>query len=314
MTPPRQTVPSVNGIRRAFQLVMTIAMTLMLLRGFASSAAAQIFPDTVYSWRKTAERVVPRDEWRTVLGERSSVFESYGVSEFRQVTYVRDGKNVNIEIALLPSRERAFGMFRAVAEAVSVYGIIGDAFAYERGSSLVNMGPFYFRVVSEEKRPAEPPDEALVARTRRVLYSRADCHGSDFPLPTDERVLGTERYLVPDDGAWQVLRNRIDDGLLPVLSAHAAFSAEYEKTYARVRRTLILFPFRQKEAAAAFAAELVQQLESRAGSRGEACAIPVFIRGGVQRVVAADGARVFLVIGDSDDSGCCEWARSLLRR
>ncbi|MFZ1729044.1 MAG: hypothetical protein WBQ23_06880 [Bacteroidota bacterium] len=287
---------------------------LILLFGFTQSAAAQIFPDTVYAWRKTAERVLAPEEWKTALGNRAAALEAFGTTEFRVINLFREGKNVRIEIALLPSRERAFGLFRSLSDAGTVNGIVGDAFAYERSAVNVNTGPYYFRIVSEEKRAAQPPDEALVLRTRRVLYTKADCYGSDFPLPTDERVLGSERYLVPDEEVWQVFRTRVPEGLLPVLSTHAAFTAEYEKPHAGVRRTLMLFPFRQKDAAAAFAAELVQQLEARAGSRSEACAIPAFVRGGVQRVIAADATRVFLIISDSGDSGCCEWARSLLRR
>jgi hypothetical protein len=286
---------------------------MILLIGFAQSAAAQIFPDTVYAWHKTDERVLPPEEWRSAMGEHADVFEAFGVSEVRLVRYTRGNKTARVEIAALPSRERAFGLFRAMTGAGISYGIIGDAFSYERSVARVNTGPYYFHVMAEEKRATQPPDEALVVRTRRVLFTRADCFGSDFPLPADERVLGSERYLVPDASVWQALRSRVANGLLPVLSTHAAYAAEYEKSHLKVRRTLLLFPFRQKDAAAAFAAELVQQLESRMYSRSEACAIPAFVSGGVQHVIAADATRVFLIITDAGDGGCCEWARALLR-
>jgi hypothetical protein len=297
---------------------------MVCVSALASNAAAQIFPDTVYAWRKAGETLVPEEEWYAALGDRAEIFSSYAASELRIATYERSGKSVRIEVAQLPSRERAFGLFRAMVDGASPssgaasaavsHGIIGDAFAYERSAVHVNFGPFYLHVASEEKRASQPPDEALVVRMRRLLFSRADCYGSDFPLPTDERVLGTERYLPPDSRAWVVMRRHVPDGLLPVLSTHAAFSAEYDKGRAGIRRTVMQFPFRQKEAAAGFAAELVQQLEVRMGTRIDGCALPAFIRGGVLRLVTADPTRVFLVISSADDGDCCDWARGLLRR
>ncbi len=297
---------------------------LLCLPAISPDAAAQIFPDTVYAWRKTGETLVPQEDWKASLGERTDTWNAYGVSEFRVVTYAQQGKSLRIEVAQLPSRERAFGLFHAMADGISAagnsayvsapQGIIGDAFAYERSAAHVNFGPFYFRVATADTRTAVPPDEALVVRTRRVLFAHADCYGSDFPLPTDERVLGSERYLPPDAVAWRAMHTHLPEGLLPVLNSHAAYVAEFEKRHAGGRRTVMLFPFRQATAAAAFAAELVQQLEAYMGARRQTCALPSFVRAGVQRVVAADPTRVMLIVTTSDDSGCCEWARGLLRR
>ncbi|MBE0644125.1 MAG: hypothetical protein IH600_08595 [Bacteroidetes bacterium] len=299
-----------NPFRRALHIAVFAICVVVCMTG----ARAQVFPDTVYAWKKTTELFPLKEDWKSSLGERAEIFESFGASEVRIATYSRQGKSARIDVVLLPSSERAFGLFRTMAEGSAAQGIIGDAFAYERAAVHVNFGPFYFRVAAEEKRATQPPDEALVVRTRRLLFARADCYGSDFPLPSDERVLGSERYFPPDARAWRPLRSQVPEGLLPVLSTHAAFSAEYEKGRVGVRRLLLFFPFRQKEAAAAFAAELVQQLELRMGSRSDACALPTFFQGGLQRVVAADGGHVFFILSDASDAGCCEWARGLLRR
>lgn len=306
---------SVNRLRQRilFRLIAPLCAIVLPHIMCAQRTVAQMFPDSIHTWVKTWESVPPPEEWESRLGDESAQLEAYGASELRIVTYARGSQSVRIEVVAFPSRERAYGSFRAIAGNAAA-GIIGDAFAYERAAVHVNYGPFYIRIIPEDRRSAgQPPNEAFIVRTRRVLFSRADCYGSDFPLPTEERTLGSEQYFAPDRRAWQMLPVKGTEDLLPVLDMHAAFSAEYEKKHAGLRRTVLYFPFKQKEAAAAFAAELVQQIESRNGSRSGNCVLPAFIRAGTVRFVAADAARVFLVIADADDAGCCDWARSLLR-
>lgn len=297
-------------LRRAI-IIVTFLCTAFA--GAAAQTPAELFPDTIYTWQKTREEVLPRIAWTSISGVSADLLEAYGVSEWRVAEYARAGRTARIDLASLPGRVQAFGLFRFAADAASPEGIVGDAFG-ERGSAVhVNYGPFYFRVTYADSRHDQAVDEALVVRTRRMLYGRADCYGSDFPLPTEERVIGSERFLPPDPRIWKAAALRGADDILASLGTRAAYVAEYRKAHAGVRRTLLHFPFRQKEAAAEFAAEMVQQLTTQQGRRSDQCVLPAFIEGNELRIVVAAPTYVLLLLTDVADAGACDWLRSVLR-
>lgn len=295
------------------RVFVTAVFLCTAFAGAAAQSAAQLFPDTIYTWQKTREEVLPRTAWTNISGVSADLLEAYGVSEWRVAEYARAGRTARIDVASLPGRAQAFGLFRFAADAASPEGIIGDAYG-ERGAAVhVNFGPFYFRVTYADGRHNPSIDEGLVVRTRRLLYGRADCYGSDFPLPSEERVIGSERFLPPDPRIWKEAGLRGTDDILASLGTRAAYVAEYRKAQAGVRRTLLHFPFRQKEAAAEFAAELVQQLTAQQGRRSEQCPLPAFIKGSEQRIVVAAPTSVLLLLTDAADTGCCDWLRSVIR-
>lgn len=295
------------------RLVIIAAFLAAAGAGNVAPCAAQVFPDTVYSWRKVREEVFPRQAWTNISGVSADLIEAYGVSEWRVAEYARAGRTARIDVASLPGRAQAYGLFRFAADAASPEGIIGDAYGSRGGAVHVNYGPYYFRVTFADGRHDQALDEALVVRTRRLLYGRADCYGSDFPFPTEERVIGSERFLPPEPRIWKEAALRGADDMLASLGTRAAYVAEYATARAGVRRTLMHFPFRQKEAAAEFAAELVQQMTAHHGKRHEQCPLPAFTRGSEQRVVAAAPTYVLLLLTDAADTGCCDWLRAMLR-
>lgn len=278
-----------------------------------ATARAQIFPDTVYQWTKTAEALLPSPARSNPAGTAREVLEAYGVTEWRIVEYVRAGVTARIDCGLFPSRARAYGFFRWMADDAEPEGIIGDAFGARSGVVHVNTGPYYFRIATAGARNTVAVDDALVERSRRILHGHADCYGSDFPMPTDHRVIGSERYYPPDPRIWKAAPPRGSEAVLSVIAAHAAYVAEYHLARPVLRRVLLTFPFRGRAAAAEFAAELVQQLQARPGTRRGTCDLPSFTQGGMTHLVAATPTRVLLVITDPDDPGCCAWLHELLR-
>ncbi|MBR9977196.1 MAG: hypothetical protein KFH87_03825 [Bacteroidetes bacterium] len=300
--------------RRRARTLPQWSSLLCLLLFVPTDVPAGIFPDSIYNWKKSSEALISPEGWDNAYGDLAELFRAYASVRLRTVTYTEDGRVARIDVVELPSRERAFGVFAAASGTADAHGIIGDAFAQERGAVHVNFGPFYFRVLSLERRPTIPPDRALVERTKRILFSRADCFGSDFPLPSEGRRLGSERYFAPDIRAWRTMQDLEIEEFLPMFGTRAAYAAEYELHAVGIRRGVYMFPFRQKEAAAVFTAELVQQLEQRMGSRDGDCVLPSFTHQRKRRVIAADASRVFLIVTDDGDDGCCSWARSLLRR
>lgn len=303
-----------SAARRRARSLSRWSILLCVLLLATANVHAGIFPDSIYTWKKSSEELISPEAGDRAYGDLAELFRAYALVTLRSVTYTNAGRAARIDVVEFPSRERAFGVFAAAAGTADAHGIIGDAFAQERGVIHVNFGPFYFRVVSLERRPTLPPDRALVERTKRILFSRADCFGSDFPLPTEGRRLGSERYVAPDIRTWRAMQDMEIEEFLPMFGTRAAYAAEYESHTVGIRRGVYLFPFRQKEAAAVFAAELVQQIEQRMGSRDSDCILPSFTHQRKRWVIAADASRVFLIVTDDSDDGCCAWARSLLRR
>ena len=289
-----------------FLLTFSLAVGVM-------PARAQILPDTIYQWTKSAEALLESPARGNPAGATREVVEAFGAIEWRIAEYERAGRSARIDCAQFPSRERAYGFFRWMADNAAPEGIIGDAFGARGGVAHVNTGPFYFRVSTGEGRAAASVDDALLERIRRVLHTRADCYGSDFPFPTEERMIGSERYYPPDPRVWRDTPPRGTEDVLSAIATRAAYAAEYRLARSGLRRTLLSFPFRGREAAAEFAAELVQQLQSRPGSRRGTCDLPSFTQGGVTHLVAAAPTRVLLVITDPADAGCCAWLHGMLR-
>lgn len=297
-------------MRKKQEFVLLISF---ILAGGFSTVRAQVFPDTVYQWTKTAEAQLPSPAKGNPAGAAGEVVEAYGATEWRIVEYTRAGRAARIDCGLFASRERAYGFFRWMADNAAPEGIIGDAFGERHGAVHVNTGPYYFRISTGDGRNAPPVDPALLEQTRRTLHGLADCYGSDFPFPTDQRVIGSERYFAPDPRAWMTAPPRGTADLLPTIATRAAFTAEYRVARPAMRRTLLSFPFRGREAAAEFAAELAQQLRTRPGARRESCDLPAYTLGGTTHLVAAAPTRVLLLITDPDDTGSCVWLHGLLR-
>ena len=153
----------------------------------------------------------------------------------------------------------------------------------------------------------------MLAATRE-LYRKGDCYGDDIPLPVEERVLGSERYLVPHAAAWLQLEGEGLETLRGHCEKHAAWSATYEKTRLRIRRQLLYFPFRQRAAAARFAAQLRARCEDRGREVLTSCGSPAYDLGGRRAYVALGRDRVLLVLSDRSDQGCCAWVESLRNR
>jgi hypothetical protein len=280
----------------------------------SAALQAQLLPDTVYSWRKTNEQVTDLSLWKAAPGEDASMIAAYGSQAVLEAAYERGSESVRIRIVEFPSRERAFGFFRAGLKTLQAHGIPGDAFAIGKGVTDCAFGPFAVRIEATRRRSTAPTDEALLLAVKRALYRKADCYGSDFPLTVEERVLGSERYLVPDAAAWVQLSSTGLDPVRDIVEKHAAWSAEYHKPRLGIRRLLLAFPFRQPAAAASFAEALISRCGSRGRSVDEGCRVPQFVMPGAVVYIVPAAAEVLLILTDAQDRGCCGWAERAGRR
>jgi hypothetical protein len=276
----------------------------------ALSQAQPLLPDTVYAWKRVELRAVGAEEWDAMADTNAELLRAYDVREVTEAVYVRESAAVRMRVMTLTGRARAFGLFRALAPEGSVHGIVGDAFVFGERELCSAFGPFVLQCAALGRRDPRP-DEALLLAAKRALFRQADCYGSDIPLPAEERLLGSERYLVPSPESWSALDADALSPLRELLWKHAAWTAQYEKPRLGVRRILISFPFRQSVAGANFAA----QLRSRCADRGieipSACGTRAYRFDDAVMHVALARDRVLLVISDVRDGGCCAWVESL---
>ncbi len=286
---------------------------LVLLSAHAAAQDMQLLPDTVYAWKKSSESPVLSVEGNTSEGT-AEMMSAYGLREAVEAMYEREDERVRLRVLSFPSRERAFGFFRVLAGDGAVHGVVGDAFCFAKRETFRAFGPFVLALETVGRRAASLPDEALLLAATRALYRRDDCYGDDIPLPLDERILGSERYIVPAAAAWSQLEGEAFDVLRTTCEGHAAWSATYEKPLLRLRRRLIFFPFRQRAAAARFAAQLRARCEDRGREVLTSCGSPAYDLGGSRAYVALGRDRVLLVLSAMNDPGCCAWVESLRNR
>ncbi|MDT8322660.1 MAG: hypothetical protein RRA94_01010 [Bacteroidota bacterium] len=291
------------------RLFLRVLQSLLLLLP-APIAAQPLLPDTVYAWQRTELRSVDIASWDAMEDADGDLLRAYDVADVTEAVYVRGTARVRVRVLSLRGRERAFGLFRAMTPDVGVHGIVGDAFCFAGRETFCAFGPFVVQLTASGRR-APPPDEALLLAAKRSLFRQADCYGTDIPLPAEERILGSERYLAPAAEAWAQFQNTAFVPLRELCRTHAAWVAHYEKPLLGVRRTLISFPFRQSAAAAMFAARLRNRCADRGREFLSACASPAYGMEGAVFHVALARDRVILVISDLRDSGCCAWVESL---
>ncbi len=290
---------------------MRRAMLLFLLLPVLGQAQP-LLPDTVYAWKRSELRSVGPADLDVLSDADAELLRAYDVREVTEVVYVQGSVAVRMRVLALPARDRAFGLFRALAADGSVHGIVGDAFSYRERELLSAFGPFVIQCAALQRRDPRP-DEALLLAAKRALFSQADCYGTDIPLPAEERMLGSERFLVPSEAAWSRLSVPAQLPLRDIAWKHAAWTAHYEKARLGVRRLLISFPFRQSAAAANFAVQLRGRGAERGAEISSACGTRAYRFDDAVVYVALARDRVLLVISDQDDSGCCAWVESLRR-
>lgn len=286
----------------------SVLVFLLLLPAVAS--AQPLLPDTVYAWQRLALQRVEPAAWDETAGARAELLRAYDVRELLEAVYVRGTQRVHVRVMTLSGRERAFGLFRAMADDDEVHGIVGDAFRFTARETLCAYGPFVVQLTVAGRRDPSP-DEALLLAVKRALYRLADCYGTDIPMPVEERRLGSERYFVPSSAAWDSVQ---EAGFMPVrdlCETHAAWMARYEKPRLGVRRTLIRFPFRQPAAAAQFAERLRGRCADRGTETGTDCSVPGFRLEGTVLYVIPGRYHVLLVLGEEGDGGICAWLDSL---
>lgn len=288
-------------------------MMRLLLLFFLLPALGQaqpLLPDTVYAWKRVDLRAVGAEEWDAMTDTDAEMLRAYDVREVIEAVYVRESARVRMRVMTLTGRARAFGLFRALAPDGSVHGIVGDAFCFGEREICIAFGPFVLQCAALGRRDPRP-DEALLLAAKRALFRDADCYGSDIPLPAEERILGSERYLVPSPESWSALDADALSPLRDLLWKHAAWTALYEKQRLGVHRLLVSFPFRQSAAGANFAAQLRNRCADRGVEIASACGTRVYRFEDVVVHVALARDRVLLVISDMRDSGACAWVESL---
>lgn len=233
--------------------------------------------------------------------------EGFGAKNPTSGVYMRGRDEVAVLLAEFDSRERAFGLF-AVAASGRRHGIIGDAFAMDRGTRHVNYGPFYLYFRASGRMAIIPDD--LVNAVTRTLFNRADCYGSDIPLTIEDRVLGSELYFPPDVRAWSDFQIPALEPVEEIVRGRAAWIARYSPRGTKLQRWLIALPVRQTNALRVLEAGILERFASE-GSAFEDCRLASYVYEDFIVFVFPGHGRLMIAVVSEDDSSGCAWALGL---
>jgi len=285
------------------RLLLSIAFISIV----SNTAFGQFLPSASPGWDRVPERISMPDTLRELRPAERALLSAYGARFVVTGSYSRGREVVSVFLAELETRERAFGLYAASAAKLRRHGIVGDAFALDRNTMHLNYGPYY--VLFRHSMPGREAPDDLVRRVKRQLFNRADCYGSDVPLPWEERIPGTEHYYPPDVRAWASERGEWLQPVLDVVETRAAWVARYASGEGSGGRVVYSFFMRQEQARANFESTLIERYATDARSRDLHCGAASFFYKSWIVLVVRGKERVTLVIADMSDALSCTWIR-----
>jgi hypothetical protein len=283
---------------------MTAISRIFLLLLLASQASGQL-PQSAYGW-------LLRSDFTTAIEYPSGLDRSriahFSSSEVAGGVYQRGRDEVTVMLVECETREHAFGLFAAAAVNLQRHGIVGDAFAVDRGLEHVNYGPFYlyFRAARGTR---QAPDDLRYA-ILRLLFNRADCYGTDIPLPQSGRVHGSEIWIPPVVQAWSPPPHPALVLVQDLIAGRAAWMAQYTSPVSEEKRFILALPIRHVQGLKLLEAGLIDRY-ARAGRPLDACKLAAYVY--EEHIVFILPLRGQLVIAllSVEDVGGCEWALTL---
>lgn len=284
-----------------------LVLGMMVLASATLPLRAQ--PVRVHEWMREDTSALRWDGSVDPFGKDADAMRGYAVDGVASWNYQRGSEMIRVTMVRTGSPLDAFGLLGVRAGTRRPYGTVGDARLDLRGELLFAYGPFYCELV-QRGRTREHVDESVADGLRRWMYTQADCHLDDIPLPEEERVLGTER-LLRGSGAWRAERRRLPDEVRTELTGRQVWVATYRKQRLPVERTLWR-PVTTGTADARRLTELLVKAFSEAGRPVRVdCGTQAWTVGSAVWMLFRDGARLLLVRSEASDTGCCWWIRDL---
>lgn len=269
----------------------------------------EAFPTTIDRWQRRDSVMLAPAAGLPLFGGSVLELEAFRCEQVLAATYTLGREEVRVVIARCATPVDAFGMLGARAGVQPVTGVPGDAQRIDRDTRAVVYGPFYMELTRRGARRVAPPDESFADALMRWLFTQADCHPVDIPLPDDERVIGSERVV---DGAalWRGERKRLGDGLVRVLGERRAWTAVYRKRMLPIERVLYQVSGDTASIAAlhrALGAELQRTMRLTTNS----CGVLGASSATAQYLVLRNGRTLWFVRTDRSDDGACWWIRDI---